>query len=168
MILNPTDPTRQAITFRSLQPGDDATAFRSLNEEWITRFFALEPSDIKILTNPETEILAKGGQIYFAEIEGQTVGCVALIPLQGTAGTYELSKMAVSPASRGRGIGRLLITHTLAQARLLGAASLFLGSSKKLQNAVHLYESTGFIHVPPTSLPGINYSRADVFMILHL
>ena len=160
--------TQQAITLRTLQPGEDAAPFRTLNEEWITRFFTLEPHDIEVLTCPEVEILDKGGQIYFAEAEGQVIGCVALIPLPGQTGTYELSKMAVSPTMRGQGIGRTLITHTVAQARALGAKCLFLGSSKKLQNAVHLYESIGFTHVPPDSLAGINYTRADVFMILNL
>ena len=97
---------------------------------------------------------------------------MALIPLGGSAGesagTYELSKMAVAPSMRGYGIGRALITFTIAQARALGAKSLFLGSSTKLRNAVHLYESIGFAHVPPDSLPGIKYTRADVFMLLKL
>ncbi len=37
------------------------------------------------------------------------VGCVALIPMRD--GVYEISKMAVSPNLRGRGIGRRLL-HT--------------------------------------------------------
>ena len=172
MPITRTPLINQVITFRTLQLGEDATSFRTLNEEWINRFFTLEPHDVEVLTNPEAEILAKGGQIYFAEAEGQIVACVALIPLLDVTGdptgTYELSKMAVSPAMRGQGIGRNLITHTVAQARAFGAKSLFLGSSKRLQNAVHLYESVGFAHVPADSLPGINYTRADVFMVLNL
>ena len=162
----------QLVTFRALQPGEDATPFRTLNEEWITRWFTLEPHDVKVLNNPEDEILAKGGQIYFASVDDEVVGCVALIPLGGpggeSAGTYELSKMAVAPSLRGGGIGRAQITFTITQARALGAKSLFLGSSPKLRNAVHLYESIGFAHVPPDSLPGIKYTRADVFMMLKL
>jgi predicted GNAT family acetyltransferase len=37
--------------------------------------------------------------------------------------------MAVSPAMRGLGIGRKLLEHAIAQARELGAKSLFLGSN---------------------------------------
>ena len=83
-------------------------------------------------------------------------------------GVYELSKMAVAPAMRGLGIGRRLLEHTVAKARLLGAKSLFLGSSTKLKNAVHLYESIGFRHVDPATLPDMHYSRADVFMEMPL
>jgi len=83
-------------------------------------------------------------------------------------GVYELSKMAVSPQLRGLGIGRRLLEHAVAHARALGAKSLFLGSSTKLPNAVHLYESIGFRHVPPEKLPPMPYTRADVFMELPL
>ena len=33
------------IEIRSLKIGEDATAFRTLNEEWITRYFTLEKAD---------------------------------------------------------------------------------------------------------------------------
>jgi putative acetyltransferase len=154
------------IEIRALGAGEDATAFRTLNEEWITRHFVLEPKDKETLGDPEATILNKGGHIYMVYADGEAVGCVALIPMTG--GVYELSKMAVSPRLRGLGIGRRLIEHALAEARRLGARSLFLGSSKKLENAVHLYESVGFRHVAAESLPDMHYSRADVFMDLVL
>jgi len=94
------------------------------------------------------------------------VGCAALIPLG--QGVYELSKMAVSPQFRGRGLGRRLLLHTIAQARLLGATSLFLGSNTRLADAIHLYESVGFRHVPPASFPPNPYTRANVFMQMSL
>jgi putative acetyltransferase len=154
------------ITFRALAAGDDTTVFRTLNEEWITRFFTLEAKDRETLGDPERTILAKGGAIFLALVEGETVGCVALIPMED--GIYELSKMAVAPQQRGLGIGRALLQHAIAQARDLGARSLFLGSNTKLANAVHLYESVGFRHVPPEQLPPMAYSRANVFMELPL
>jgi N-acetylglutamate synthase-like GNAT family acetyltransferase len=89
-----------------------------------------------------------------------------VIPIGG--GVFELSKMAVSPECRGQGIGRRLIEYTIRQARILGASSLFLGSSTKLPSALHLYESAGFRNVQPESLPPIPYSRANVFMRLTL
>jgi GNAT superfamily N-acetyltransferase len=68
---------------------------------------------------------------------------------------------------RGRGLGRQVLTAAIDHARKLGARSLFLGSSKKLANAVHLYEALGFRHVPPEQLH-MPYARADVFMELVL
>jgi putative acetyltransferase len=98
--------------------------------------------------------------------DAKPVGCVALMPMGNRV--YELSKMAVSPNLRGQGIGRRLLQHAIAQARLIGARYLFLGSSTKLAGAVHLYESVGFRHVPPETLPPMPYTRANVFMKMQL
>ena len=154
------------VEFRPLQPNEDASAFRTLNEEWITHYFVLENKDREILEDPENTILRKGGHIFMVYAEGDAVGCIALIPLG--QGVYELSKMAISPRLRGLGIGRRLLEHAITQAKMIGAKSLFLGSSTKLQNAVHLYESVGFRHVRPENIPPMPYTRADVFMEMQL
>jgi N-acetylglutamate synthase-like GNAT family acetyltransferase len=154
------------IEIRPLLPGEDSTAFRTLNEEWIMRFFRLEAKDRETLGDPERTILSRGGHIFMVYADAEPVGCVALIPMGD--GVYELSKMAVSPRLRGLGVGRRLLEYTVARARLIGARSLFLGSSTKLPNAVHLYESIGFRHVPPEKLPPMHYTRADVFMEMPL
>jgi len=154
------------IEIRPLEKGEDTTAFRTLNEEWITRYFTLEKMDQETLGDPQKKILEKGGYIFMVYADDQAVGCVALIPIGN--GVYELSKMAVSPELRGLGIGRKLLQHAIAEAKRIGARSLFLGSNAKLQNAVHLYESVGFRHVAPENIPPMPYSRANVFMELPL
>jgi N-acetylglutamate synthase-like GNAT family acetyltransferase len=154
------------IEIRSITSGDDATAFRTLNEEWITRYFTLEAKDRETLNDPAHSILLKGGHIFMAYTGSEAVGCVALIPMQD--GVYELSKMAVSPHLRGRGVGRRLLQHAISQARSIGARSLFLGSNTRLKDAVHLYESVGFRHVKSETLPPMPYKRADVFMEMPL
>jgi len=151
------------VVIREMQTAKDAEAFRTLNEEWITKHFALEEADRKVLHDPQTAIVAKGGRIFVVEADGAAVGCVALIP-QAIDGEYELSKMAVSPGLRGLGIGRRLIEYAVAEARAMGATRLVLGSSTKLPNAVHLYESVGFRHVPKELQPASPYKRADVYM----
>ncbi len=158
--------TEEMIEIRSLHAGDDTTAFRTLNEEWITRFFTLEAADRETLGDPETKILKKGGHIFMVYAGQQAVGCVALIPMGN--GVFELSKMAVAPEMRGKGIGRKLLEYAVEQAKSIGAKSLFLGSNAKLANAVHLYESIGFRHVPPERIPRMEYSRANVFMEMPL
>ncbi len=160
----PTAPA--AIEIRPLLAGDDASAFRVLNEEWIQRYFILEAKDREVLGDPDRTVLAQGGHIFMAWVEGEAVGCVALIPMSN--GVYELSKMAVSPRLRGQGIGRRLLVHAIGQARTIGAKPLFLGSNSVLANAIHLYEAAGFRHVPPESLPPMPYTRANVFMELPL
>ena len=44
--------TLPVVEIRSLAPDDDATAFRTLNEEWITRYFTLEAKDRETLNDP--------------------------------------------------------------------------------------------------------------------
>jgi putative acetyltransferase len=168
--MQPPACSPETVVFYELQPGEDGSAFKTLNEEWISKYFALEEEDRKLLSDPEGTILKKGGHIFFAKCVSPAeaiVGCVALIPMG--SGVYELAKMSISPTMRGHGIGRRLLQHVVQEAKKFGIRSLFLGSSKKLANAVHLYESEGFQHIPPERIPGpYPYSRADVFMELQL
>jgi putative acetyltransferase len=140
----------------------DARAFKELNEEWIVELFSLEPADSVKLDNPEREIVAKGGQVLIARDGDDIVGCVALVP-EGD-GVFELSKMAVARDRRGRGLGRIILQEAIGYARRQSATALFLGSSTKLADAVHLYESIGFVHVPSDQIGPMPYERADVFM----
>jgi GNAT superfamily N-acetyltransferase len=154
------------LTLRPMQSQADADAFRILNEEWISKWFRIEEKDAATLGDPQGKIIALGGQVYVAADGETVVGTAALI--RYGQGIYELSKMAVAPETRGQGIGRKLLAYVLEQALTLGAHTVFLGSSKKLKNAVHLYESMGFRHVLPSELPEMKYDRADVFMELDL
>ncbi len=163
---NPATPATPAeITLCELHRGDDMSAFRALNEEWISRYFTLEQRDRDQLNHPET-LIDRGGHIYMAFHHGAGVGCVALVPMGN--GVFELSKMAVCPELRGLGLGRLILQYAIQQARHLRASSLFLGSNTKLTSAVKLYESAGFQHLPAERIPQLGYTRANVFMELNL
>ena len=153
------------IAIRLFQRGDEG-AFRELNEEWIAKYFRLEEQDRIQLGDPEGHILRVGGQIVMAAAGEERIGCCALIFV--SPGVFEVAKMAVSERYRGRGIGRKLLEYTIAQAKELGAHKLELASNSKLANAVHLYESLGFRHLPPERVEPSPYARANVFMELHL
>jgi putative acetyltransferase len=153
------------LRIRPFQPGD-AVAFRSLNEDWINKYFGLEEQDRHALNDPKEHILQPGGHIFMAFADDKAIGCCALIPVR--PGVFELAKMAVAEEHRGRGIGRQILEYTVAQAKALGAKSLFLGSNTKLADAIHLYESLGFCHLPPESIASYPYARANVFMELQL
>lgn len=148
-----------AVIIRPFTSGD-AQAFHDLNMEWLTTFFRVEPKDEATLSDPEGTILAAGGQILLADRSGQSVGCVALVPMPD--GGYEVAKMAVSPAAQGRGVGRRLLEAGIAWARERGARRLYLESNARLAPALHLYEAVGFRHLPPSTTSP--YARADVFM----
>ena len=150
-----------AVTIRSFQPGDEA-AFRSLNEEWITRYFRIEPKDEEVLSDPQENILATGGKILFAVLGERCVGCCAL--LRTSEDEFEVAKMAVTSAYQGAGIGRTLLHAAIDAGRAAGARRLYLETNSRLQTAIRLYESMGFRHLAPDRITPSPYARADVYM----
>lgn len=137
--------------------------FARLNIEWLQRWFVVEPIDHEVLHDPQTHLLADGGRVLFAiDDDGNARGTVAL--KHEGAGVYELTKMAVAPQARGRGIGRLLMQGALDAYRQHGGRELFLESSSKLAPALRLYESVGFVH-RQAPRAGSHYARADVYMV---
>jgi putative acetyltransferase len=153
------------IELRLYQPGD-ANAFRDLNKDWIARYFKVEEHDLIQLNDPDGSVLRPGGQIVMVIADGERIGCCALVFVK--PGVFEVAKMAVSERYRGHGIGRRLLEYTIVQAKAMGAHTLELASNTKLANAVHLYESLGFRHLPPERVEPSPYARANVFMELHL
>ena len=152
-------PATKQVTIREFEPGDEI-AFRELNEEWITRYFRMEAKDRESLYDSHAHILAPGGRIFFAAIDGRRVGCCALVPCGD--GDFEVAKMAVTAECQGGGIGRKLLTAVVESARHSGIRRLHLETNHILTPAIRLYESIGFRHVTPT-VPS-PYARADVFM----
>jgi ribosomal protein S18 acetylase RimI-like enzyme len=141
-----------------------AGAFKALNEAWITTLFALEPKDEAVLGDPQGQVVAKGGRVLFALEDGEAVGCCALMALSD--GGFELAKMAVSDACKGRGLGRALMAAAVERAKAAGAPRLYLETNSGLAPALALYRSFGFREIQPdTPSP---YARADVIMELRL
>lgn len=140
-----------------------AEAWRSLNEAWISTLFVLEPKDREVLNDPQGKVIDKGGEIFIAELDGEPVGCAALLPLSD--GGYELAKMTVSEAARGTGLGRKLMDVCIARARALQAPRLYLETNSGLAPALGLYRAVGFVDLPARETA---YARADVFMELAL
>jgi putative acetyltransferase len=153
------------VEIRRYQAGD-AEAFRTLNEEWIVRYFQMEAKDHQVLGDPETYILHPGGAILMAIVDGTAAGCCALQVLDEQS--YEVSKMAVSPAYQGRGIGRHLLLATIEEGRLLGARRLYIETNDKLTPAITLYGACGFRPVPGDRLKPSPYARANVHLELWL
>jgi GNAT superfamily N-acetyltransferase len=136
-----------------------AVAFRTLNEAWISKHFALEAKDREVLNDPQGTIVAKGGRIFMAEHEGAPVGCVALLKMDD--GGFEVAKMTVSETVRGSGLGRLLLQRCIDAGAEAGATRLYLETNSGLGPALGLYRAMGFQELPPAETP---YARADVFM----
>lgn len=138
-------------------------AIKTLNLEWLQKYFKVEPKDELVLSNPVEEIINKGGKIYYAQHLDEIVGTVSLLKINTT--TFELSKMAVTEKAQGLGIGRQLLEFCIEEAQKLGIQKLILYSNRQLKSALHLYESFGFKEIPVES--GV-YERADIKMELLL
>ena len=133
---------------------------KSLNYEWLEKYFAVEPVDVVQLSNPQVEILDKGGKIFFALKDDEVIGTVSL--LKDSDETYELAKMAVTEKKQHTGIGKLLIEHCIEMAIILNAKKITLYSNTKLHAAIHVYRKYGFVEMP---LPvEMHYVRSDITM----
>jgi hypothetical protein len=67
--------------------------FEKLNREWIEEFFQMEDEDFYTLQNPESYVIEKNGEIFFALYDQKVIGTAAMIPFSD--GVFELAKMAV-------------------------------------------------------------------------
>lgn len=143
---------------------DRARDFHDINVQWIEAMFALESTDREVLENPESRIMAQGGDILFARVPGP--GIVGTCALQKTGDRqFELTKMGVLEAARGLKVGEALLQAVLDRARELDAQLLYLLTSHRCAAAIHLYEKLGFRHDGDVMERfGARYDRCDVAM----
>ena len=132
---------------------------KTLNVEWLEKYFRVEPKDELVLSDPQGEIIDKGGMIFYALYNNKIVGTASLLKIDET--TFELSKMAVTVDVQGKGIGQKLMEHCLQIGEQKGIKKLILYSNKKLLTAIYLYNKFGFREV---LLENGNYERADIKM----
>ena len=142
--------------------GQYSNQFYKLNKAWIEESWVLEDSDKKDLLNPK-KIIQNGGQIFFAIIDNEVVGTVAMI--KNSDKVYELAKMTVKFAFRGKGIANLLMDKCIKFAFKKNAREIFLISNDSLIVARNLYEKYGFKEVV---LDSQKYKRGNVKMILQI
>ena len=139
---------------------EHAAVWRSLNETWILAGgYAIEAKDALVLGDPEGAILAQGGTIFIAELEGAPVGCCSLMAMSD--GGFEVGKMAVDAAAHGRGLGHRLLDACEAHARRAGAPRLYLETNTAQTHTIALYHRFGFAELPARPTP---YARCNYWM----
>ena len=132
---------------------------KELNFEWLNKYFKVEPNDEIVLSNPQKEIIDKGGFIFYAKYNNQIVGTFSLLKIDEC--TFELSKMAITEKIQGLGIGKKLLEHCFNFAKEKNIQKLILYSNRKLETAIHLYKKYGFVEI---ELENGMYERADIKM----
>lgn len=137
--------------------------FKRLNLEWLEKNNLTEQYDLDILNDPQGSIIDGGGCIFIALEDDNIIGTAGLA--KKDYAEYELVKMAVDSASRGKGIGKALLNHCIETAKTCKAEKITLFSSSKLQAALKLYEQHGFRYIDVTDSP---METADIKMELSL
>ncbi len=131
----------------------DANAIRELHRS--------ARDDIPLKNGPGDEDLRSirafylddGGEFLIGELEGRLVAMGALRHVTGSVA--ELKRIAVHPAFRRRGFGRLLVDRLEQRARELGYRKLRLDSPVKQTSAHDLFLSGGYREVGRGQFGGI-------------
>ena len=140
-----------------------SSIFYELNKLWIEESWLLEKSDKFDLLNPKESIIDKGGEIFFALIDGNVIGTVAMI--RSSDRIYELAKMTVDINYRGNGVANKLMDQCLDYAINNNAQQIYLITNDTLVIARNLYDKYGFKEV---KLDSDKYLRGNVKMVLNL
>jgi GNAT superfamily N-acetyltransferase len=140
-----------------------APSFYKLNIEWLRTYFYVEDFDEAVLSQPEIYIINKGGHIFFAKQGDTILGTVALMPTEDPK-VLELTKMAVSPESRGLKVGQQLMQYCIDYAKSIGLDGLMLYSNTILENAIYIYLKYGFVEIPVEE--NSPYVRSNIKMVL--
>ena len=117
--------------------------FEKLNREWIEEFFQMEDEDFNTLQNPESYVIQKNGEIFFAINDQIVIGTAAMIPF--SEDVFELAKMSVKKDFQGKGVGKLLLKRCIQFAQERSANEIFLLTNDILKPALNLYISCGFV-----------------------
>jgi len=103
------------------------------------------------IVDPEVDAMtaayAGADAAYFvASLKGVVVGGAGIGPLEGgPSGVCELRKMYLREHTRGHGLGRQLMEHSLAVAREVGYERCYLETLEHMSDARRLYELNGFV-----------------------
>jgi len=85
--------------------------------------------------------------IWFAEVESELAGVVALRPCAEDIG--EMKRLFVKPAFQGRGLGKALAETVVAAARQSGYRALRLDTLPSMATAIGMYRALGFQEIEP-------------------
>jgi GNAT superfamily N-acetyltransferase len=92
------------------------------------------------------EFQRSGGVFLIARVGGVPVACGAVRPL--IDGSAEVKRMFVRPDQRGNGFGKAMLARLEDLARQRGYRTVRLETGDRQQEAIALYQSTGYHPIP--------------------
>jgi putative acetyltransferase len=160
----------EGIVIRQIQQQDNA-AIANIIRNSLAEFGANKPGTVYYddTTDDLYQLFQTPGSIYFiAEENGVMLGGAGIFPTKGLPnGVVELVKMYLSPASRGKGLGRLLISKCLQAAKTMDNKKVYLETMPELKKAVSVYEKFGFEFLKGP-MGNTGHFGCDVWMIKEL
>lgn len=116
---------------------------------------AVRPDDPYLDVLRDAAARAVGAELWVAvddrgTLLGTVTTCPCGSPFRELAGDEEgeFRTLAVDPAARGRGVGRLLAEHCLARAAAEGFPSVVISTAEWMTTAHRLYARLGFTRAP--------------------
>jgi putative acetyltransferase len=138
------------VTIRLITPADNAPLAVIIRNA-LTEFNANKPGTVYFdeSTDHLYELFQTAkGTYHVALVNDQIVGGAGIYHTDGLdADTCELVKMYLSPAARGKGLGKLLLTKCMSEAKEAGYKKMYLETMPELIIAVPMYEKFGFTYL---------------------
>lgn len=159
-----------SLTIRKVEKNDEQTLaaiIRAVFEEHNA------PKEGTVYSDPTTDHLFTlfdrlGATLWVAKWEEQIAGCCGVYPTEGLPNdTAELVKFYLSPATRGKRIGKQLIEKSIQSAREMGYKKLYLESMPVFSNAVEFYQRLGFKTLD-RPMGNSGHSSCTIWMLLPL
>jgi len=148
-----TNPTLDAVTLESVS-WDDPRAVelrRQMDAEMTVRYSnpgaPPEPAEITARRNASLAVDPADvrATVLVLDADGTPLAHAALRELHGD---WEVKRVIVSEAARGRGVGRTLMARLEDLAREAGVPRLILQTGNRQPDAVALYEKIGYTPIP--------------------
>ena len=160
----------KSISIRKIEPTDNL-ALAKIIRDALTEFKANKPGTVYFddSTDHLYELFQQEKGIYNVAIDNdQVVGGGGIVHTTGLEmDTCELVKLYLSPAARGKGIGRALMQKFLEEAKNAGYKKVYLETMPELISAIPLYEQFGFTYLTG-ALGNSGHSGCDIWMIKSL
>ncbi len=128
---------------RPFQKADQAATQALILTGLAERWGALDPTRNPDLHDIYASYVAQGSAFIVVEDAGRIIGAGGLV--EEEPGVGRIVRVSVSAGQRGRGIGRAISQHLIAEGRRRGCHTLLVETNDDWHSALQLYQSCGFV-----------------------